>query len=91
MSAETAELVPIRSTGMTSHRVRGIGVHEHHDFRADDGTHIQITRWPTAPHRAAQVVVTRPDGSVTGRNENHSSLISVAGLLRVAGYRICDD
>lgn len=91
MSAETAELVPVRSTGKTTHRVRGIGVHEHSDFRTDDDTHIQVTRWPTAPHRAAQVVVTRPDGRVTGHNENHSSLISVGGLLRMAGYRICDD
>lgn len=91
MSADITELAPVRSTGMTSHRVRGIGVHEHHDFRTDDGTHIQVTRWPSAPWRLAQVIVTRPDGQVTGSNENHSSLISVAGLLRVAGYRICDD
>lgn len=81
----------VRSVGVTSHRVRGVGVHEHHDFRADDGTHIQVTRWPSAPWRLAQVVVTFPDGCVTGRNDNHSSLISVAGLLRMEGYRICDD
>lgn len=86
----STELTPVRAVGTTSHRVRGVGVHDHHDFRAEDGTHIQITRWPTAPHRTAQVVVTRPDGHVTGHDEKHSSLISVSGLLGVAGYRLID-
>ncbi len=85
------ELVPVRSTDMTSHRVRGIGVHEHHSFRADDGTRVEVTRWPTAPWRGAQVVAHHPNGRVTGRDENHSSLISVGGLLRMAGYRIDGD
>lgn len=87
----STELTPVRAVGTTSHRVRGIGVHEHHDFRAEDGTHLQITRWPTAPHRTAQVVVTHPDGRVDGRDDNHSSVVSVAGLLRVAGYRVGGD
>ncbi|MDL9944980.1 hypothetical protein QSJ19_05135 [Gordonia sp. ABSL11-1] len=84
-------LTPVRAVGTTSHRVRGVGVHDHHDFRADDGTHIQITRWPTAPHRTAQVVITRPDGRVDGREDIHSSVVSVAGLLRVSGYVLTGD
>lgn len=80
------QFTPVHGVGVTSHRVRGVGVHEHHDFRADDGTHIQVTRWPSAPWRGAQVVVTRPDGEVTGHDDNHSSVLSVRGLLRTAGY-----
>lgn len=87
----TTELTPVRAVGVTSHRVRGVGVHEHHDYRADDGTHVQVTRWPTAPWRGAQVVVTHPDGRVDGRDDNHSSVVSVAGLLRVSGYVLTGD
>ncbi len=79
------ERVPVRATSAHSHRVKGQGEHVHHRFAADDGTVVEVARWPRHPYRPAFVRTLGADGEVL-TEEPHSGLIGVGALLRMEGY-----
>lgn len=86
-----ADLVPVRAAGVTSHRVRGVGVHEHHvHVVAGTGARVEVTRWPGHPHLSAHVRIFDRAGTVMSE-ESHSGVLSVGALLGVSGYRLVDD
>lgn len=86
-----ADLVPVRAAGITSHRVRGVGVHEHHvHVVTGTGARVEVARWPGKPWRPAHVRTFDRSGAVVAE-EAHSGVLSVGGLLRGAGYRLVDD
>lgn len=88
MSAETAELVDVRSVGTTRHRVRGVGFHEHRHLVTGDGRRVEVTSRPGKPWRMAQVLTYAEDGTVS--REVTRSPGGLPWLLSVAGYRLID-
>lgn len=75
----------VRLTGVQRHRVRGVGVHEHHRFATEDGAVVEVALWPGHPHRPAHVRTLGADGQVL-TEAAHSGLIGVGALLRLEGF-----
>lgn len=81
----TPARVPVRATSAHSHRVAGQGDHDHHRFATDDGTVVEVARWPRHPHLPAFVRTLGADGEVL-TEARHSGLLGVGALLRLEGY-----
>lgn len=77
--------IPVRATSAHSHRVTGQGDHDHHRFATDDGTVVEVARWPRHPHLPAFVRTLGADGEVL-TEARHSGLLGVGALLRLEGF-----
>ncbi|QHN30781.1 hypothetical protein GII32_10665 [Gordonia amarae] len=79
------ERIPVRATSAHSHRVAGQGDHDHHRFATDDGTVVEVARWPRHPHLPAFVRTLGAGGEVL-TEARHSGLLGVGALLRLEGF-----
>lgn len=88
MSAAAEARTPIRATGVVhSHRVRGRGEHVHRELVTDDGTRVDLTRWPRHPHRPA-LVTWWIDGQ--RHEEAHSGLLGDRAVLAASGFTLTE-
>ncbi|EGD55180.1 hypothetical protein [Gordonia neofelifaecis] len=81
-----AELVPVRSTGVTStHHVRGVGHHDHEEYVTDDGTRVIVSEYR---RRTDPLTVTWWDDD--GRRQEVRARGSARLVLASAGFTLID-
>lgn len=84
-------MIPVRAAGLTSHKVWGVGVHDHHQFVVTGtGARVEVARWPRHPHLPAHVRTFDRAGAAVAE-EAHSGVLGVGALLRAAGFTLTNE
>ncbi len=78
-------MIRVRAVGVTSHRVRGTGVHEHSHFVTADGRRLEVVRFPKHPNLNAHIRMYDQAGELVAE-ESDSGLMGVGAILRLRGF-----